>query len=807
MKTSREIVKLILVTISFLAFADLHAQEVSEEITIGIISDYESANLYFAPMIINETMRLAGARHNIVFLEDKVVSGDFNFEKLKEYAREFLAGDELDIVVGLGGLVSEILSKRGPFEKPVLANGVFHPGLQSIPITPDNTSGVRNFGYTLVSFSMERDLETFHTIFPFKNLGLLMYEVYLNSIPGIEDYFYSFIEKYDARAQIIPVGEDYTEAIENLPADLDAIYIGLLYDYSLSELQDFINRLNNKKLPSFALIGRPYVELGVLAGAAPGNNLENLSRRVALDIEKILDGEDPSNFSVAVDYKDELVINMKTAREIDFFPTFTTLAQAEVLFEEGLEDARRISYPGMIAELLENNLNLRIAGQEVQSGSKEISKARSAYLPQVNLSASNVVIDKTRAEASFGMNAEKTTFATGQLSQVIYSEPAIANIRIQKILQEQRNHEFTQRELDKVLEASLAYLNLLKAQAYERILKENLNLTRKHLDIARLRQEVGFSGASDVYRWESEIARLNIEVVTARAQRRAAGFALNEILNRPLDEQFIAEDLAADNEFITGQGGLESTISNARTWRYFKDFMVDEALERSPELKQLDQYIAVQERLLKMNLRSRYLPTLGIQTQGDYFLSRRGSGTEPMDPIEIPGMEPIVIGTAPKSTQWNLGISASLPIFQGGYKEAEIRQSRIDLDILADQRNDLVNKIIQRSLTRFEFIGASSPAMDMASQAAAAADLSLALSQEAYSKGQISIVDLIDVQAAAAQSNLLKSNSVYDYLIDYLELSRTIAIFLFLLTPDERTDLTQRLLQHMVSKAPYELIR
>jgi outer membrane protein TolC len=235
--------------------------------------------------------------------------------------------------------------------------------------------------------------------------------------------------------------------------------------------------------------------------------------------------------------------------------------------------------------------------------------------------------------------------------------------------------------------------------------------------------------------------------------------------------------------------------------------MVDEALVRSPELKQLDRYIEAQERLLKMNLRSRYLPTLGIQTQGDYFMSRRGAGTEPMDPIEIPGMDPIAIGTKPKSTQWHIGISASLPIFQGGYKEAEIKQSKIGLDILADRRNDLVNKTIQRSLIRFEFIGASSPAMDMASQAAEAANLSLALSQEAYSKGQISIVDLIDVQAAATQSNLLKANSVYDYLIDYLELSRATGIFLFLLTPDERTDLMQRLLQHMVTHAPYELIR
>ncbi|MEE9462096.1 MAG: hypothetical protein V3V53_09705, partial [Bacteroidales bacterium] len=80
-------------------------------------------------------------------------------------------------------------------------------------------------------------------------------------------------------------------------------------------------------------------------------------------------------------------------------------------------------------------------------------------------------------------------------------------------------------------------------------------------------------------------------------------------------------------------------------------------------------------------------------------------------------------------------------------------------------------------------------------------------SQDAYSKGQISIVDLIDVQKASAQSDLLKANSVYDYLIDYLEVSRATGIFLFLLTGEERTDLTTRFFQYMVVQAPDEMMK
>ena len=317
---------------------------------------------------------------------------------------------------------------------------------------------------------------------------------------------------------------------------------------------------------------------------------------------------------------------------------------------------------------------------------------------------------------------------------------------------------------------------------------------------------MGFSGASDVYRWESEIERVSIEVMNARAQKRVTEIALNEILNRPLDETFIIDVLNKDDPFITDQNML-GLISNARTWKYFISFMVNEALERSPELQQLDMYIEAQERMQLSNRRSRYAPTIGIQTQGDYFISRRGAGTDPMDPIEIPGMDPIIIGAELKDYQWNIGITASLPIFQGGYKSAEIRQSEIELSVLKEMRNDLVNKISQRSIISFEFIGASSPAMEMAERAAEAAGKSLDLSQDAYGRGLISIVDLIDVQKAAAQSKLSEANSVYEYLLDYLQVSRANGIFLFLLSGEEKTNLMSRLLQHMVTNAPDETIQ
>ena len=464
-------VPLAVLYIFIIQLCTLNAQAQSEVIEIGIISDYAGARIMYSPVVMADIRTLTASKYNVQFPEDRNVDGDYSYNQLKQQVQEFLADDDLDIIIGIGAMVSEILARSGPYRIPVLANGIFHPGHQNIPITASNTSGVENFGYLIMPMSIERDLELFYNIYPFKNLGILIYEDYPNSIPGFNDFFFSFLTGYEANAQIIPIGEDYRQVLDNLPAELDALYIGFLDDYEMDEYLEIIHMINARKLPTFSLIGRPFVEMGFLAGAAPGALLDNLSRRIALDVEKILSGENPANFPVTVQYKDELVVNMRTARSIDFFPSFTTLSQAELLFEEDLENARIITFPGLIAEVLENNLNLKVASQEVLAGANEIDKARSNVLPQVDISVNNVIIDKARAEGSFGINPQKSTFGSGQFSQVLYSESAFANIKVQKILQRRRETEFSQKELDLILQAGEAYINILQAQTYEKILR------------------------------------------------------------------------------------------------------------------------------------------------------------------------------------------------------------------------------------------------------------------------------------------------------------------------------------------------
>ena len=54
-----------------------------------------------------------------------------------------------------------------------------------------------------------------------------------------------------------------------------------------------------------------------------------------------------------------------------------------------------------------------------------------------------------------------------------------------------------------------------------------MKLSRSNLELARVRQQIGFSGSAEVYRWESQIATARKRAIEANARRNAAEIALN----------------------------------------------------------------------------------------------------------------------------------------------------------------------------------------------------------------------------------------------------------------------------------------
>ena len=173
---------------------------------------------------------------------------------------------------------------------------------------------------------------------------------------------------------------------------------------------------------------------------------------------------------------------------------------------------------------------------------------------------------------------------------------------------------------------------------------------------------------------------------------------MNEPLNRPIDEVFAIESSENISQFLEELDQLfVSLIQDQASFKQLADFMVKEAQQNLPEIQQIQLAIAAQERLLKSNQRSFYMPTLAFGANYDYPIATVNPGA----PLPIPGVE---INNNPT---WNAAFNVSIPLFAGGAIKLEKQKTEVGLYQLQAQQKDVNNLLDLQFRANWEKVNAS----------------------------------------------------------------------------------------------------
>ncbi|MCP4584256.1 MAG: TolC family protein, partial [candidate division Zixibacteria bacterium] len=550
--------------------------------------------------------------------------------------------------------------------------------------------------------------------------------------------------------------------------------------------------LIKKRLPNFALTGIMDVERGAMAGVMTRQLFIRRARRIALNIQRILLGEKAEDLSISIARDERLVINMATARSIGVYPNWSILTEAELISTDREVVQRELTLFKAVREAITVNPELAASSHALTAGSQDIITARANLLPQLEISALGTFIDDDRAESSFGAQAEQSVSATGSLTQIIFSEPVWANLAIQGKFQKAREYQHKQLRLDIILNTATAYLDVLRTKTFEFIQRENLNLTRSNLELARIRQNIGISNPAEVYRWENRIASNRKAVIDANTRRNLAEIALNTILSRPIEEHFTTADIHYDDpNLYIGDYKNMGALDNPWSFRNFRDFMVEKALADSPELAALDASIEANNRRHSSSKMTYWLPSIALKAELTNNFYKGGAGSD----FELDPSLPFPISQA-DDTDWSIGIKASLPIFSGGSRYAATRKISTELKELEKTRRFVTDIIEQRIRSALHLMGASYAGIKQSRDAAEAARKSLEMIVDAYTRGEASILDLIDAQNAALVSDQLAANTIYDFIIDYLNVERAVGSFDFLMPDDMREEHLQKMKEY-----------
>ncbi|MEE4240839.1 MAG: TolC family protein [Desulfopila sp.] len=746
-----------------------------------------TGNKVFLELVQKEISTLLKNSYTVEFEVRTLDSSDR--EGMKRQIEQLMQDDRINCIIGLALDTSDALIGIKRYTKPVIAAAILDRKLQGLPMTAEGTSGIDNFNYIESPFDVEKDLTTFKRLYDYKHLAVLLNARETLLFHTVFSHIGRAVDKVSPGARLSFV-EIYphklAESMAAMPDDVDSVYLPPVFvQDEVGEQKKLIDLINERRLPSFALLGEENVRMGVMASIAPDRNINAMSRRIAINVLKIFSGTNGADLPVQLSqYTDNYVVNVATLEKIDFFPSWQVMSEARLINLDNERRGRRINLPGVIGEALRSNVILQIEqlNTRLQQQEKNISSA--PFFPQLELSTSVDMIDDNRVNAAVGSPSRHTWLASGSLSQILYADDVFANYAIQKIFLESQRFQEKAQMLDTVITAGEAYINLLFARSNRAIQNNNLAVTRKNLDIARNKEAVGSVGASEVHRWESELASNQINLNDAHRDLQLARLSVNNILNRPINEEFIAEDLddSTPIELIITDPEVYGYLGDFKKLNRFGEFLMEEANLNLPELKQVAERVKAQKRDILNRQRAYYIPDIRIQGKIDHVLGEYDTVIETSSDLDTP---------------WSIAATASWPLYKGGNRGYELEKSRIQLRQIGLEEVSLRNQLSLQVQSNLQTAAVSAREISLSRAGLKSAQKNFEITQAGYSEGRNSIADLIDAQNAKISAELGEAVAKYQFVLDFLKLERSVGRFHFLDTPQEKDAFLERLQRYM----------
>ena len=777
----------------------------SKATTIAVVVDGPwERNEEVRNLLHSAVAEVVGRDASVVFSPDSLIVGDWALPTIHAINDRLLGDPGIAMVIGMGLIASQDLATRGPLPKPVIAPIVVDVGRQHIP-AKDGVSGVRNLNYLVYPQTFERDLELFREIIPIHTMVNIASAPYDDVLPPSRIGIRDLGRKLGVDITELRIGFSADSVIAALPKDADAVFLEPAPNVPPAEFAKLVQAFIDRRLPSFCFLGEHEVQQGIMASANP-DLLPRLIRRIALNIQRIVQGEEPGSISTSFTPGKRLTINLNTAYAVGVSPKWNILLEAELVKVDTLvPGATSLTLSDAIHRFSEDNLDVQARIREVEAAASDVGIARSALLPKLDLTATGYQIDKDRAQA--GGLPERSATAEASATQVLFAEPALANLSIQSSLQESREQDLVVTRLNTVVDGVQLYLNYLRARRIFYILIDNLKLTRTNLELARVRQSTGAAGPEEALRWEVEIASLRKSTMDLQSLMNQALLALKQALNFPLLYQLNLHDVSLDDPtFLISSKELRGYLEEPITFDVLNDFLASEGSRRAPELKQIDAVITSQERALTSLQLGYFLPT--ISAFGKY--SDRFYKSDIVSPFQLPSLSAApppgtpgeaflyqVLGSLspklPDDRDWSVGVQLSLNIFNGFGTRAAQQQTSITLDKYRIQRKAIEDRVALRIRLALERAKASYFAIQQAKLEQDAARKTLNIVTESYSQGAVSILSLLDAQNSALRSDQVAANALYDFLGDYFALQRGVGEFDVMMSGDEKADLLRRL--------------
>lgn len=388
---------------------------------------------------------------------------------------------------------------------------------------------------------------------------------------------------------------------------------------------------------------------------------------------------------------------------------------------------------------LKNNPQIKIAESNYELSSSNLKNTRSVLFPQLsfnsgwNKNGGYFFTGPTSREATY----ENYSYGLQLQQQVFDFGKSISRVSGASDLESASGEDLISAKQNLILNSYIAYFSYLQAVRIKDVSIESLQQAQEHLKQAKSFYDVGKSPEFDVLKAKTDESNARVNLLTSENNIILSRLQLENVLNTKLDIEVVLKDnLEITKDTIEVQNALMT------------------AFENHPDL-------------------------LGAKLRVDANKSFLTSAwTANLPSINLTGGYNWRTFTLNQNflNSWNIGVTLSLPIFQGFALDAGIEQARANLknaEATFDYIQQNINLDVQQQYTNVKLAIAK---IDATKSFLSQADETLKIAEGRYKEGVGSPIEITDARVTLLNAQILYIQSLYDYQVSYVRLQKAMGL-------------------------------
>ncbi|MCF0182442.1 MAG: TolC family protein [Muribaculaceae bacterium] len=287
-------------------------------------------------------------------------------------------------------------------------------------------------------------------------------------------------------------------------------------------------------------------------------------------------------------------------------------------------------------------------------------------------------------------------------------------------------------KLSLVNQVKNAYYALLLAQHSKKVLEQTHSTAQTHADVYKKMHELGTASEYDVLRSNVAVTTLEPSILEAE----------NSILQLKLQLKVLM-GMDAEVDITPAQ-----TLDDFKGTMYERALTADTSLVNNTSLKSLDLQTDYLKKVLDVQKMSWY-PTLS--GSASYMWNSMSNGS----PF--------------KNFQWsnysNVGLTLSLPIYQGGQRYSKMKQQEIAVREMKWQRENLERTLRTQVQTHIDNLNKSIKQVETNNASVGQATKASEIMNKSFKIGAASFIQLLDTEDALMTARLSYYQAIYNYLV------------------------------------------